>query len=379
MSRKAPTPLIFLLVILLTAALAIAKDGRERKAEPTAVDLHGKTYMAFIDMSDNVITPPPPVGTTDAFMPTYIVFGQYGQVLYGNLVIPSEAIETDAPPADGTDITLECYSIIQGEVNGGTISFSLDQMEELGLQGPIYGDVLLGGEKIEFYVKLPFIGRIDLGDGYLCNQNDHFSGQYLGKGAMTAAPPEVANNVMTGMLFQGTKVTFTIFLYDPEVPDEPETFTGEAQFTPATGALLFDGNAARGEPDVTGTLANGILDLHFSFVDGSQATAQLHFFGDFKKKKMKAKLPKPKTVKNGQVTKVRIKHRYALNGSFVKVDPLESGAPALDTVGITRYDYQAKYIDVWLDVPQGASGKWTITFIGPDGKTVKAKKPVTVK
>ena len=335
--------------------------------------------MAFIDMSDNVIAPPPPVGTTDAFMPTYIVFGQYGKVLYGNLVIPSEALDTEAPPEDGTDITLMSYSIIQGEVDGTSISFSLDEMEELGLQGPIYGDVLQGGDMIEFYVKLPFIGRIDLGDGYLCNQDDHISGQYLGKGAITAAPPAVANNVMIGMLFQDTKVTFTAFLYDPEVPDEPETYTGEADFNPQTGELLFDGNAARGEPDVTGTLADGVFDLHFSFVNGLEATAQIHFFGDFKKKKMKAKIPKPKIVKKGKVTKVRIKHRYALHGSFVKVDPQQSGAPALDTLAITRYDYEAKYFDVWLDVPQGASGKWTITIVGPDGKTAKAKKPVKVK
>ena len=370
MGRKALASMVALL--LLTAGLARADDYEvaDREAAPAGVNLHGKVYMGFLDLLESYLDSPGPAATTDAYLPTYFVFGQNANILYGALVVPSEP-ESSSPPVVYTEIILRQYDIIQGQVDGSEISFNLDESEDFGLEGLLYGTVNGGGSSIDIYVKVPFLGDIELGTIYLCNQSDYLSGQYLGSGQMIGAPPPAANNVMVGVLVEGTSFAFTAFLFDPAEPTKPYTLSGEADFNPNTGALTFDGNAARGEPDVTGTIADGVVTLNFDFPDSAEATATLYFFYDKKGKKPKLKKPKPKAIKASQVTRVRVKGRFLLMGSLVSVSP---AGPR-----ITRYSYAPKYVDVWLDVPAGTTGQFTITLTGPNGKTATAKKKVKIK
>ena len=368
MGRKALASMVALL--LLPAGFVWADDYKtaDREASPAGVNLHGKAYMGFLDLTP--LDSPGPAATTDAYLPTYFVFGQNANILYGALVVPSEP-ESSSPPVVYTEIILRQYDVIQGQVDGSEISFNLDKSADLGLDGPFYGTVKGGGSSIDINIQVPFLGKIGLGTIYLCNQSDYLSGQYLGSGQIIGAPPPAANNVMIGVLVEGTEITFTAFLFDPAEPTKPYTVTGEAQYNPNTGALTFDGNAARDEPDVTGTIADGVVSLHIDFTDGTEATATLYFFYDKKCKKPKLKKPRPKAIKAGQVTRVRIKGRFLLMGSLVSVSP---AGPC-----ITRYSYAPKYTDVWLDVPAGTTGQFTITLTGPNGKTATAKKKVKIK
>ena len=158
MSRRAL--IITALIVSLLAALAVSQEARRsrRIPSPTGVNLHGKAYMGFVDLSDKPKLAPRIAATTDAFLPTYIVFGQTDNVLYGAIVIPSENEENSAP-AEATDIILAEYAIIEGNVNGNNITFSVDEIEDLDLDGPVSGTVQDGGNKIGLYINYPILGR----------------------------------------------------------------------------------------------------------------------------------------------------------------------------------------------------------------------------
>jgi hypothetical protein len=378
MSKKAFVSALTFCVLFCSYAVPQERAVGKEKAQPPGYSLHGKTYMGFMDLSDNPLLAGKPAATTDAFLPVYFVFGQYDDKIYGALVIPSEEAGS-APPAQATNIILEQHSIIEGEMDGGEISFRLDDMEEMELDVPIVGKILEAGNKISLSATVPILGKIPLVDIFICNEDQYLSGQYLGTAQWATPSAPALNNFMIGVLVQGTKFSFTAFVYDPENPNERYTLTGEGVCNPNNYTFSFDGNAANEEPDVEGKIQNGVITLTMDFGDDYAATATLNFFGDTKHKKPKLKPPKPKNVTAGKVTKVRVKHRNALMGSLVEV-AAPSAAPPNGAIGITRYDYSSTYFDIWLDVPAGASkGKYYINLTGPDGKTATSKKPFIVK
>lgn len=370
--------LAFVLVALLWSfAIADESESADKNPTPPAIDLHGKAYMGFIDLSDDAYVSVSPAGTEEAFLPVYFIWGQSGNVLYGGVVVPDETKKSSP-----TDITLRQYSIVQGKVESSTtISFTLDEIEDLGLYGTVKGDVQKNGKKINLYMQIPILGKVEIGDIFICNEKKKVSGQYLGTGDIVGPAASKANNAMIGLLIEKKKMSFTAFLYDPAKPKQPYTWTDQAKYNPKKGKFTYDGDESEGIPDVTGTISKGSLSMKMDLVNGSTAEGKLYFFSDRKAKKSKLKKLTPTEIPADETTKVRIKHVNVLIGSLVCLEK-NSGVSASaesEEVKIIRYDYFSKYIDVWLDASDKAKGKYDISLVGPDGKTASASKTVSVK
>ena len=368
------------IVLILVALLAIfftSAGADEEKVKPAGFNLHGKTYFGFINLDSELGTPAFPSANTDALLPTYIVWGQSGTTLYGALVIPSE--DPNVPPGSPTNIILKHYGIVEGKVDGNKIEFNMSD-EELRIEGAkAAGDILDGGKKINVYVDFPFF-PFEIGDIFLCNEDKRLSGFYLGPmTAKSVSPSAKVNNMGVGILIEGTKMTFTLYAYFLDKPNEPYVFSGVATFKPGNNTFTFDGNPAQGEPDANGSIKDNKMKINATFPGGSKASATLYFFEDKKNKKPVFRIPKPKKIKAGQETKVRIKHKNGLKGSLVTVAPSGGvSASGAGDVKITRYEYIGKFMDVWFDVAAGAGGTWYATLVRPDGKEARAKKPVKI-
>lgn len=356
-------------IFIYTAVQAQTIKRIDRQVKPVSFDLHGTAYIGFVDLSNEAFAPALAAAATDGFLPVYFIWGQNGDVLYGVLVIPSEK-KSVYPP----DIVLTQYSVYNGNITGNTIKFRLEGEEDLDIEGPISGDILESGNKISLYMQIPILGRFDIGDIYRCNQTNKFSGQYLGSGHLLGGSAAATNNVMVGILIQGYQMNFTAYMYDPDYPDEPYTFTGTASFNPVNGAFQFSGNPAFEEPDISGTIANGVMNMSISLVDGSSATATAYFFGQEVPKKAKLKKPKPASIEAGKQTKIRIKHRYGMIGSLISVANANGGAPSTDGIVIRKYSMGSKLFEIWLDVPKNTNGSFSVIMDSPNGKTAKSKR-----
>jgi hypothetical protein len=355
----------FALSAFLLASVATAAQ----KAEPEApaVNLHGKIYMGIIALNNSGI--PDPEGL--AHLPFYFAFGQEGNKLYG-CSVQADQDKLTTPSAQAVNLTLTQWVLKNGVVNGD--QFTCDLYDEqgkslnMGLKGKIQG----GGEQIELYVK---ISILDIGPFYLyrCNENDHYSGIYVGKGDYTTTlAAETPNNVLVGVIVKPDgRMTFAALLYDPSDPGERYTFYGETDdFDPETGTFSYHGNALLGEPDVEGYIGGGVMDLQVTSAYGYKAEATLYFF-ESEHKRPKLKKPKPIKLPKGKTTSVKIKHLNVLRGTFIS-----DNNPG---VQISSFRYSQKYLYLDLDVAPNATGKVKLTLTAPDGNKYIVKKQMKIK
>lgn len=347
---------LLLLMTSMSASVTVANAA-------SAIDIHGRAYFVVVE------------GEGDESFPLYVRFGQDGDRLYGTMIR-----EQISDPFD-FKFGLDEIPLRDGTVKGKKITLFFDG-------GRLEGKVKKGGAQIQATL-IPDTGQTERFTLQAILDGDLFTGMYLGDADSDVARVRAGaapDTMLVGLEPSGImSIMFWLPVFEGFDDEFLNVFT-EADFDPATGQFsqpFEEGIGLEGEIDGDGnmTVALMLQDPEGELNNGQlfEVTGTLRYFGDARKKP-KLKTPKPKKIKSGTTTTVKIKHRFVVPGALV--------TEGTEGVAIVSYRVTSGAlgraaggtIQVELLVDDAASGSQILlTVTNPDGQSGDAKKVIKVR
>ena len=344
---------LLLLMTSMSASVTVANAA-------SAIDIHGRAYFVVVE------------GEGDESFPLYVRFGQDGDRLYGTMIR-----EQISDPFD-FKFGLDEIPLRDGTVKGKKITLFFDG-------GRLEGKVKKGGAQIQATL-IPDTGRTERFTLQAILDGDLFTGMYLGDADSDVARVRAGAAPDTMLVGLDPSGTMSIMFWVPLFEDEFLNVFAEADFDPATGQFsqpFEEGLGLEGEIDGDGnmTVALMLQDPEGEVNNGQlfEVTGTLRYFGAARNKP-KIKTPKPKKIKPGTTTTVKIKHQSVVPGALV--------TEGTEGVAIVSYRVTSGAlgraaggtIQVELLVDDAASGSQILlTVTNPDGQSGDAKKVIKVR